>query len=178
VENAGVAAIKELHIPKIAGVGVIIHCENGYVVVPDYSSAIACDKEGKKIKEFKGSESHHGNFLKAVHSRNYQDLNADILEGHLSSSLCHTGNISYRLGQKERPEKIREAIKADRGATETFERLMAHLEANEVDIKKDQLALGVPLTMDPKTEKFEGNAKANEMLTRVYRPPYVVPEKV
>jgi hypothetical protein len=32
--------------------------------------------------------------------------------------------------------------------------------------------------MDPKTEQFIGNAKANEMLTRQYRKPYVVPEKV
>ena len=158
---AGVDAIKELKIPKLGGVGVIVHCEGGYIVVADYSSAIACDKQGKKIKQFSGSESHHGNFLKAVHSRNYKDLNADILEGHLSSSLCHTGNISYRLGHTERPEKIREAIKGDKGATETFERMAAHLEANGVDINKDKLSLGVVLKMDPKTEKFRGNSKAN-----------------
>jgi predicted dehydrogenase len=173
-----VPAIKELRISKLGGVGVIVHCENGYVIVPDYSSAIACDKEGKKLQAWKGSESHHGNFQKAVKSRNYKDLNADILEGHVSSSLCHTGNISYRLGHKEHPEKVREAIKADRGATETFERMAAHLEANGVDINKDELTLGIPLKMDPQTEKFIGNAKASAMLTRAYRSPYVVPEKV
>jgi predicted dehydrogenase len=178
LEEAGVDAIKTLKIQKIGGVGVIIECENGYVLVNDYASAIACDRMGNKIKAFKGSENHHANFVKAVHSRNHADLNADILEGHLSSSLCHTGNISYRLGRKDRPEKIRERIKADKGATETFERMAAHLEANGVDITKDQVTLGVPLTMDPKTEKFRGNRKANAMLTRDYRAPYVVPEKV
>jgi predicted dehydrogenase len=178
IENAGIPAIKELKIPKVGGVGVIIHCEGGYVVVPDYSSAIACDKEGKKIKQFKGSENHHGNFVKAVHSRDYHDLNADILEGHLSSSLCHTGNISYRLGHKERPQRILEEIKGDKDATATFERMAAHLEANGVDINTDELTLGVVLKMNPKTEKFRGNRKANALLTREYRKPYVVPAKV
>jgi predicted dehydrogenase len=178
IENAGVAAVKKLQIKKIGGVGVIIHCENGYVVVPDYSSAIACDKDGTKIKEFRGSENHHGNFVKAVKSRNSKDLNADILEGHLSSALCHTGNISYRLGQNESPEKIREAIKADKSALETFERMAVHLEANGVDVNKDLLTLGIPLKMDPRTEKFIGHAKADAMLTRDYRAPYIVPEKV
>src|SRR2546428_11746897 len=173
-----VEVIDDLKIPKLGGVGVIIHGEGGYVGVADYSSAIACDKQGKRIKDFKGSESHHGNFLRAVQSRNYKDLNADILEGHVSSSLCHTGNISYRLGHQERPEKIRETIKADKGATEAFERMAAHLDANGVDINKDKLSLGVVLKMDPKTEKFRGNSKANAMLTRDYRKPYVVPEKV
>jgi hypothetical protein len=32
--------------------------------------------------------------------------------------------------------------------------------------------------MDPKTEKFKGNAEADKLLTRDYRAPYVVPEKV
>jgi hypothetical protein len=32
-------------------------------------------------------------------SRKWQDLNAEIAEGHLSTSLCHLGNISYRVGR-------------------------------------------------------------------------------
>lgn len=41
--------------------------------------------------------NHFTNFINCVRSRNWQDLNADILEGHLSSSLCHLGNIACRL---------------------------------------------------------------------------------
>ena len=43
---------------------------------------------------------HRENFIKAVRSRNVSDLTADIFEGHLSSSLCHLANISYRLERK------------------------------------------------------------------------------
>jgi hypothetical protein len=47
-----------------------------------------------------------------------------------------------------------------------------------VDLDATLLGLGVPLTMDPKSERFLGNDAANAMLTRPYRKPYVVPEKV
>lgn len=41
--------------------------------------------------------NHFKNFIDCVRKGKWQDLNADILEGHLSSSLCHLGNIAYRL---------------------------------------------------------------------------------
>lgn len=43
--------------------------------------------------------NHFTNFIDAVRSRRWQDLNADILEGHLSTSLCHLGNIACRLNR-------------------------------------------------------------------------------
>jgi hypothetical protein len=145
--------------------------------VPSYTSAIAYDKEGKVIKEWKGEESHYENFAKAIRSRKYTDLNGEILEGHISSALCHTGNISYQLGKKASPEEVREKIKGDKGALETFERMVEHLAANGVDIAKELVTLGIPLKMNPKTEKFIGSAKGDELLTRPYRPGFVVPAK-
>jgi predicted dehydrogenase len=41
--------------------------------------------------------NHFTNFVDCVRSRKWQDLKADIQEGHLSSSLCHLGNIACRL---------------------------------------------------------------------------------
>ena len=169
---------KDMDKYKGASVGCVIECEGGYVTVPNYSKASAHDKDGKLIKEWSGAEDHFANFIKAVHSRKIEDLHADILEGHLSSALCHTGNISYRLGAKKNPAEIKEALKSDKGLGESFERMAEHLARNDVDITKDQLTLGVPLKMDPKTEKFPGNAAANALLTRNYRAPYIVPEKV
>jgi hypothetical protein len=113
-----------------------------------------------------------------VNSRKVEDLYADILEGHLSSALCHTGNISYRLGAKQSPDAIKEAMKDHKGMTESFGRMAEHLAKNDVDLAQEKLSLGVPLKMNGKTEKFLGNDKANAMLTRNYRAPYIVPEKV
>ncbi len=161
-----------------AQIGIVIECEGGHVTVPSYGSATAYDKDGKVIKEFKGSEGHHDNWLKAVRSRKKEDLNADILEGHLSSALCHTGNISYRLGKQLEPEEIREQIQGDSQALEAAERAYEHLQANGVDLKQTPATLGMVLKMDPKSERFLENEKANEMLTRPYRPGFVVPQKV
>ena len=41
--------------------------------------------------------NHFTNFIECVRSRNWQDLNADIQEGYLSTTLCHLGNIACRL---------------------------------------------------------------------------------
>ncbi len=113
-----------------------------------------------------------------MRSRKPSDLTAEILEGHLSSALCHTGNISYRLGKECNPEEMREALKANKAACETLDRFQEHLIANGVDLKVKKATMGAFLTMDPKTERFTGNDKANQLLTRDYRKPFVVPEKV
>ncbi len=161
-----------------SGVGISIECEGGQVAVSNYGSATAYDKEGQVMKEFKGSEDHHENWLKAIRNRKRETLNADILEGHYSSALCHTGNISYRLGATKAPGEIKEAIHGDKGLAEGFGRMAEHLAANGVDITTEKVTLGLPLKMDPKTERFIGNSKANDLLTRPYRAPYIVPAKV
>lgn len=159
-------------------IAVIVHCEGGTVVVPSYSEAIAYDKDQKELRRWKGAKDHYANFLQAVRSRKVSDLKADILEGHLSSALCHTGNISYLLGALASPDEIREKIRGNRDAVATFDRMAEHLAANGVDLNDPKATLGPVLKMDPKTERFLGDSKANELLTREYREPFVVPAKV
>ena len=161
-----------------AGVGVIVECEGGSIVVPAYTGAVAFDKEGKEIKSWSGAEDHFKNFILACRSRRVEDLNADILEGHLSSALCHMGNISHRLGKKTEREEIFEQIKGDRFAAESFERMKEHLAKNEVDVSKDLLTLGPALALNPETEKFVDNEAANALAKPKYREPFVIPEEV
>ena len=96
----------------------------------------------------------------------------------MSSALCHTGNISYRLGKEALPEEILEKVKGLKDADQTFLRMQEHLAANEVDLTKTKATLGVFLKMNPETERFVGNEDANKLLTREYRKPFVVPEQV
>lgn len=159
-------------------VAVVIECEGGHILVPNYTSATAVDRDGKEIRKWSGAKDHYENFYAAVRSRKHTDLAADILEGHLSSALCHTGNVSVRLGKPLKPEEIRDRLKSNSAANETFERMAAHLAANEVDIAATPLAFGEYLEMNPAKEKFTNNRKANQMLTRDYRKGFVVPNKV
>lgn len=159
-------------------IGVVVDCEGGSMVIPNYTGAQILDKSGVEIKKFSGASSHFANFIDAVRSRKPSDLHADILDGYLSSALCHTANISYRLGKTHSPEEIHEAVQGNKDMAETLGRMEEHLAANNVDLHRTPAALGAVLKMDPQTERFIGNRKANQMLTRKYRKPFVVPKSV
>jgi predicted dehydrogenase len=159
-------------------IGVVTDCEGGSMVISSYSAATMFDKQEKEIKKFEGSSSHFANFIGAVRSRRVADLKADVLEGHLSSALCHTGNISYRLGAQHSPEELREAVKATPELAEALGRMEQHLAANSVDLHKTPATLGAVLKMDPQTERFIGNQPANQLLACDYRAPFVVPKRV
>jgi predicted dehydrogenase len=137
------------------------------------------DPAGKLVRTFSGtSASHFANFLKAVRSRKVSDLNADILEGHQSTALCHIGNISYRLGAPAAPEAIQQKLgelHVHDQVKETFDRTCKHLADNGVELGKSPLRLGSILRLDPEREAFVDNATANQLLTRTYRRPFVVP---
>ncbi len=158
-----------------AKVGVIFEGTDGYVVLTDYTAGAAFDSSGNKVKEFKAGGDHFGNFLSAVRSRRHEELHADILEGHLSSALCHLGNISYRLGGQTSLAEARKRLAGNDEAQATFERFSSHLKDNGLDLAKVELGFGKQLQFDPKTEKFVDNSLADQMLTREYRAPFVVP---
>jgi predicted dehydrogenase len=166
---------KEMTDYRGSKIGVVVDCEHGYLVIPSYDSATAYDTEGKEIRKWKESADHFANFIAGVRSRKSSDLNADIEEGHLSSALCHTGNVSYQLGQSLAPAAIRERLKDNSEAAETFGRLAEHLAADEVDLEKTPAKLGAFLAMRPSTERFVNNPKADRLLTREYRKGFEVP---
>lgn len=161
-----------------ARVGVIFEGTEGYAVMTSYEAAAAFDLQGKMVKSFGGGGDHFGNFIKAVRSRKVEDLNADILQGHLSSALCHLGNISYRLGEELPIDEVKKrvaALKTNDNAADTLERTLQHLASNNVELAKTRLRLGPQLALDPVRETFIGSAPADAMLTREYRAPYIVP---
>lgn len=121
-----------------------------------------------------------GSFLHAVRSRKVEDLNADIEHGHYSSALCHLANISYRLGEQVSFDQKAKVLSENSEVAQTFANVRANLEAVGVNLAETKYQLGRTLSFDPKTERFtgEGVEAANALLTRSYRPPFVVPEKV
>ncbi len=119
------------------------------------------------------------NFIHAVRTRKVEDLNADIAEGHLSAACCHLGNLSYRLGEQvagtTRPDVLdrhEEIAKSWDKIAETVNGTIGR------DLSQHTYQLGAMLNFDPKAEKFVGNAEADKLLTRPYRRPFIVPERV
>jgi len=162
-----------------AKVGVIFYGSEGYMVSPNYSSASVFDLKGKLVKTFSAGGDHFGNFLHAVRSRKPEELNAPILDGHLSAALCHMSNISYRLGSPhsdgEALDKLK-SLKTNENVKETLDRVISHLSDNSVRLGgKTEFKLGPHLGFDPKAETFIENPEADALLTRDYRAPFVVP---
>lgn len=118
-----------------------------------------------------------GNFIECVRSRKHENLAADILEGHLSSALCHLGNISYRLG-KERPFEKPKDFTDNAVVGDSIMTTLENTKAMGVNPEKATLWVGPKLSFDAEGEKFVNNPAADKLLRRDYRAPFVVPEKV
>jgi predicted dehydrogenase len=159
----------------------IVKCENGFYNVTR-GGGFSFDNQGNRIRQFKGDggEGHAANFLKAVRSRKYTDLNADILLGHLSAIMIHQANIAHRVGQAASVEETHDRVKNFEEALETLKQMVEHLHANEVDLTKQEPILSPWLTYDVEKEVFVGDHadQANQFVKDSYRAPFIVPDKV
>jgi len=147
-----VRGLKTDPLQKVA-IGNIFYGTDGVVVLTDWGTGFALDPEGNVVKHFnKGihgftqGQEHVQNFVNAVKSRNRDDLNAEIREGHLSAGFGHIATISYRLGKRASVDKIKNAVEKFGGAddhSETLARTVAHLEENGIDLKSTPMTLDV-----------------------------------
>jgi len=164
-------------------VGNIAHLEAGMIVDGKFyprgeTAPVALASLVTLDREQRPGKGHFGNFIAAVRSRKLEDLNADILEGHYSAALCHLANISYRLGQDVPFDKPTRAFGDDKDAYETIARMEEHLKIDGVPLDGLNYRLGRRLTFDAATESLVGDAEANALLTRHYRAPFVVPDRL
>ncbi len=171
--------VRGLETPSLNGskIGVIFYGSDGYLVSTSYGGGTVFDPNGAKVKSFnEGSDRYHfANFLKGVRSRKASDLNGDILQGHLSSALCHLGSVSYALGETTSAAAMAERFKSNSEASSTFGRVREHLAANGIKAENQKMTLGQSLKINSDSETFVGNAAADRLLTRDYRKPFVVP---
>ncbi len=122
------------------------------------------------------ARGHFANFIAAVRSRKSADLNAEIVEGHYSSALCHLANISYRLGTNVPFSSQSRALGDSRPPTRPSRRMEQYLsKSNGLKLDGLEYRLGRTLAFDAKNEVFETAPDADAMLTRAYRKPYIVP---
>ncbi len=155
------------------GVGVIVECEGGSVSL---YRGVAWDKDGKEVKKFTGGGDHFVNFIDAVRKNDPKVLNADIQVGHVSTAVCHTGNISYRVGKKASRKQMQARLQDVPLFLPVFERFMEHLTAHGIDVNAKTVTLGPWLTVDAGNERFRNHAAANRLVRGMYRAPYTVPE--
>ena len=155
-------------------IGNVIHCEGGYI-----AESKAFDTKDNQVKKFSMTDGggHQKNWLEAIRQGKLLSDNQSVIQGHLSASLAHVANISWRIGKKLKPEEIRERLKGDKEALATLENFEANLQANRIDMNVELATVGPWLTMDPATERFTGEfaEEANKLVDEDYRDEFKLP---
>jgi predicted dehydrogenase len=106
---------------KPSTIGNLYYGSKGYLVISDYDSYksfLGPAAEPGPEKHVPVKNEHFVNFIECMRSRKKEDLHAPILEGHLSATLVHLANASYRLGRTINFDPQTESVIDDVEATE------------------------------------------------------------
>jgi predicted dehydrogenase len=99
---------------KTNTIGNIFFGSKGYLGIDGYDSyktwltpEVQPGASGKAVGD------HFANFIDCVRSRRAEDIHAPIEEGHISCTLLHLANASYRLGRTLRFDPVKEEVIGD-----------------------------------------------------------------
>lgn len=160
--------------------GVYVECENG-AFAGGRGGARLLDLDGKVIEKFSGDGGggHLGNFLEAIRKGDDSGLHAPMRISTASAALSHFGTVAYRAGAKLGPDAAKEMLQGNDAALALYERQMEHLKVNNWDAGKEPLTVGGWLEWDEDKFQFTGGTNheaANQMVSRDYRAPFIVPK--
>lgn len=166
--------------------GLSVLCEGGYY--SGYTGGAAYTHEGKQILRFPGDggAGHMTNFLAAVRSRRSADLAAPIATGHTSTSICHLGNLSQRLGRNLGFAAAQQAAAGFAPALDALDEMKAHLNVHGVDLARQALTVGPWIQVDAANEDIaavEGGDEsalglARFLLKETQRAAWAIPDQV
>jgi predicted dehydrogenase len=118
---------------KPGTVGNIYYGPKGILAIQEYETYKSwLGDKAEPGPEGHGKENHYANFIDCVRSRKKENLSAPIEEGHISATLVHLANVSYRLGRSLNFDPTKEEVindaeanrllrDADRGYRKGFE---------------------------------------------------------
>ncbi len=156
-------------------VGNVLHCEGAYIA----EGMVYENETDKVIEKFKPNDGagHQDAFFASIRSGKI-DKHHEVTTGHLSASLAHMANISYRLGKEVSSGAVAEQIKGDASFLETYNALAEHLTKNGVDLASAKINLGAMLNFDATTEQFTGEQaeQANALAKGTYRAGFELPK--
>ncbi|MBI4582226.1 MAG: Gfo/Idh/MocA family oxidoreductase, partial [Planctomycetes bacterium] len=162
------------------GVGNIYHLEAGTIRGTKFYPTGSETPEPLPQVEVADSpgKDNFSNFIAAMRSGQRSDLNAEILDGHYSSALCHLANASYRCGEMVPFNRKTKAFGDNQEAYETLARMEEHLTAHGLKLEEMRYRLGRKLIVDPATGGVRGDHQANEILTGGSRKGFEVPDRI
>ncbi len=95
-------------------IGNIFYGSKGYMAMDGYDSYKTwLGQDQEPGPQLKAGGNNWENFIECVRSRKKENQNAPIEEGHISCTLMHLGNISYRLGRVLNFDAAKEQVIGD-----------------------------------------------------------------
>src|SRR5437899_8471696 len=102
---------------KTNTVGNIFYGSKGYLGIDGYDTYKTWLTDQTEPGPYgKGSGNHYANFVDCIRSRRAQDIHSPIEEAHISTTLVHLANASYRLGRTLRFDAVEEQVIGDEEA--------------------------------------------------------------
>jgi len=101
-------------------IGNLYYGSKGYLAISNYDaykSFLGEENQEGPERHAPVSNEHFVNFIDCMRSRKAENLHAPILEGHLSATLVHLANASYRLGRTINFDPQTESVLNDPEAT-------------------------------------------------------------
>jgi predicted dehydrogenase len=99
---------------KTNTVGNIFYGSNGYLAVDGYDAYKTwITDQVEPGPSGKAAGDHYANFIECVRSRHTEDIHSPIEEAHISTTLVHLANASYRLGRTLRFDSTAEEVIGD-----------------------------------------------------------------
>jgi predicted dehydrogenase len=85
---------------KPGTIGNLFYGSKGYLGIQEYDSYRTwLGEKGEPGPSRREPENHFANFIDCVRSRKKENLTAPVEEGHISATLVHLANVSYRVGR-------------------------------------------------------------------------------
>jgi predicted dehydrogenase len=98
-------------------IGNIFYGSNGYLAIDGYDSYKTwLTGELEPGPHGKAAGDHYANFVDCIRSRRPQDIHSPIEEAHISTTLVHLANASYRLGRTLHFDPAKEQVIGDEEA--------------------------------------------------------------
>jgi hypothetical protein len=102
---------------KPGTIGNLFYGSKGYLGIQEYATYKTwLGEKGEPGPSRRTPENHFANFIDCVRSRKKEDLTAPAEEGHISATLVHLANVSYRLGRTLNFDPATEQVIGDQEA--------------------------------------------------------------
>lgn len=104
---------------KTNTIGNIFYGPNGYLAIDGYDAYKSwLSNQAEPGPSGSGSADHYANFVDCIRSRRAEDIHSPIEEAHISCTLMHLANASYRLNRELRYDGVNEQVIGDEEANQ------------------------------------------------------------